>query len=190
MSSHRVVLFFVALALLLACGRAADDYHQMKSGYRFKNGPVLYETRLNGDSVPFTVDSFVVVDTLPELGRYIIGFNRQRLPPMPVPDFQSGGVHVLDPAKTMHYGAADFDGNIIIFPQFLVWNYLGDGYVAVAHHINDDACGLLHLRGELVTDMTYRELKYDSASGKILGLHFRVNNWVYDTLNVPLTENH
>lgn len=177
-SQYRFKLIVSLLFLGYACNgilKPVDNFDDLKKGYRFKHGMVMYEyiDRSGGlDSVRKTIDSFTIVDTLIEYKKYIIADSFMYFPlAMPRKDLK-GIDFPTGPKKYAVYGVADFSGEIIIYPSFKYWQPIVNGFYSFSRdkrNINEICSwGLLHVNGVVVTDVKYDLFFYDSASHKII----------------------
>lgn len=100
------ILTICAFIFLLGCGEAVVKEKDLKVGYRFQRDSVISRNMKfpGSDSVRFTLESFTIIDTLPEFEKYIIV---DSVPSLPHKDYYN-----------REYGVADFNGDIVIFPSF------------------------------------------------------------------------
>lgn len=169
----------------MSCGKHVDSNEDLKAGYKFQKDSVFYrkvETWFHQDSIKFTLEDFTIVDTLHEFERYIIVDTcGGRGIPIPVPGTNSGKA-VINSSITFNYGAANFNGEIVIFPRFGEWMDLGHGYFGVRKYRNSMEWGVLHIRGEMITDIKYHSFVKDTSNQLICEYSYN-NTLMYDTLD-------
>lgn len=169
--------------------KPVDNFDDLKKGYIFKHGMVMYEyiDRSDGlDSVRKTIDSFTIVDTLVEYKKYIIADSFLYFP-LAVPTKDLKDINFpKGPKKYAVYGVADFSGEIIIYPSFKYWEPIVNGFYSFSRdkrNINEICSwGLLHVSGEVVTDVAYDAFFYDSTSNKIICQKEYGPNAKYDSI--------
>jgi hypothetical protein len=180
----------LTVLLLVSCGEHIDSTEKLQAGYKFRKDSVFY-MKINrigkDDSIKYTLKDFTILDTFPEFERYIIG-DSQAGHRFRIPDkLGNGGAGgTVETPHTFNYGAANFNGEIVIFPRFWQWVDLGNGYFGVRKYRNTNELGVLHIRGEMITDIKYESLAVDSLTHQII-CGYRVNeNLLYDTIDVQL----
>ena len=187
----KYVLVLLVFVMAASCGEHIDSNDELVAGYQFKRDTVFwmktnswFESR---DSIPYHVNDFGVVDTLAEFERYIIVDTASKdLPPVHVPYITSpnGGPVSVDVDLRFRYGAKNYDNEVVIFPRFNELLDLGSGYFGVRKFRNQEVWGVLHIRGEMITDIKYTMLKVDSLTGNIVGSYQVIGGMAYDTLIV------
>lgn len=173
------------LLLLVSCGEYVDAPEVMQKGYIFRSDDSIarYHNGLFGsDSTVFGFSDFEVVDTLPKFGKYEVVLYAGRAP---IPIFSpssSRKARVESSDDIWLYGVADFDHSITIFPAYSNWYYVAPGiYAFKKFPINKTNWGLLHVRGEVITDFDYLKFEYDSLSNAIYGF-ISINHEDIDTI--------
>ncbi len=188
MERLKITCLLLFTLLLASCGEHIDSNEDLKAGYRFKKDSVFYRkvNRLGeNDSIKFTLKDFTILDTFPEFERYIIGDSQgghKFLIPDKLGNGGAGGT--VETPRTFNYGAANFDGEIVIFPRFWQWMDLGHGYFGVRKYRNTPEFGVVHIRGEMITDIKYTLLSNDSFTHQIICGYSVNESLLYDTIDV------
>lgn len=170
-----MIFIVISLIFTIACGEHINKDEDLVAGYQFKRDSLLWMRTSSlfsdKDSIPFHVNDFGVIDTLPEFERYIIvdtaAHDRKPIYLPFLPTAHGNGMEFKSNLR-LKYGAKSFDNKIVIFPRFHEFIDLTNGYYGVRLYLNTDVWGILHVRGQMVTDVKYDWLSNDPKTGNIL----------------------
>jgi hypothetical protein len=183
--NNRAILAIIVLCCT-SCGRRVDNTpidksEDLKAGYKFKSAR---EFEYAGKK--WSIKNLRIIDTFSELERYVVTRSQ--------PDFsldlntlKNRGDIEIDSGEKLFYGAASLDGDIVIFPDFLDWQDLGNGYFGVRNYVpekHNSFWGVLFIRGEMVTNFQYDEVYRDTISKNIIGNVWQDSVRIYDTIYV------
>ena len=171
----KTVRFFIAFLLPLFLTSCSGVYNsdKLKAGHIFEPQDYFEDE---------TVSDYQIIDTLEEFERYIIARvyeSDETRVPIGHADAKfsfGGGTKIRD------YGIANFDNQFIIYPDFMYLGHLKDGYLlgALPGGFKNPDKGILHIRGEMITDFKYKriDLKENTDSVKC---SYRVDgDWFVD----------